>query len=242
MATQRQIEANRRNAQKSTGPTSVEGRAVSSCNAVKTGIYAKSMIIPGEDPAQLEALTAEYHHQFQPATPLARFLVDSLIDAEWQLRRFRTIEAQLWLNESDTVRKSWDVEEDRALGLAFIRQVDVFTRLQRRIDAAQRTYARALKQLQGLDSGLDAAPAEPEARQAPVAGFPTPVEIGFVPPLSPTALKPASPVASEAPAAKIGFVPSLSASAEEPLIYQKCHVAHAVPPAVELLLAQPRRV
>ena len=78
MATQRQIEANRRNAQKSTGPSSVEGRAVSRSNAVKTGIYAKSMIIPGEDPAQLEALTAEYHRQSQPA-PLARFLVDSLI-------------------------------------------------------------------------------------------------------------------------------------------------------------------
>jgi hypothetical protein len=89
MATQRQIEANRRNAQKSTGPGSVEGRAVSRCNAVKTGIYAKSTIIPGEDPAQLEALGADCHRQFRPATPLARFLVDSLVGAEWQLRRFR---------------------------------------------------------------------------------------------------------------------------------------------------------
>jgi hypothetical protein len=223
MATERQIEANRRNAQKSTGPSSVEGRAVSRCNAVKTGIYAKSTIIPGEDPAQLEALTADYHRQFQPATPLARFLVDSLVDAEWQLRRFRTIEAQLWLHESDSVRKCCNVEEDRTLGLAFIRRVDVFTRLQRRIDAAQRTYARALKQLQGLDADLDAAPAEPETCQAPLASLPAPVEIGFVPSPDPRTLPPA-------------------VSVQEPLLYQKCHVAHAVPPGIEFLLSQPRRV
>ena len=73
------------------------------------------MIIPGEDPAQLEALTAEYHRQSQPATPLTRFLVDSLIDAEWQLRRFRTIEVQLWLYESDTVRRCSNVADDRAM-------------------------------------------------------------------------------------------------------------------------------
>ena len=39
------------------------------------------MIVPVEDPVQLEALTAEYYRQFEPSTPLARFLVESLIDA-----------------------------------------------------------------------------------------------------------------------------------------------------------------
>ena len=51
MATIQQIEANRLNAQKSTGPRSVEGKAVSCFNATKTGIDAKSQIIRGEDPA-----------------------------------------------------------------------------------------------------------------------------------------------------------------------------------------------
>ena len=48
MSSLKQIEANRLNAQKSTGPRSVEARAVSSQNALKTGIDALSLIIRGE--------------------------------------------------------------------------------------------------------------------------------------------------------------------------------------------------
>jgi hypothetical protein len=96
MATQAQILANRRNALRSTGPRSNEGKAVSRFNALKSGIQAKSQVIPGEDPVELEKLAADYHLQFQPATPLERFLTDALVNAEWQLRRYRKVEAQLW--------------------------------------------------------------------------------------------------------------------------------------------------
>ena len=63
MSTLRQIEANRRNAQKSTGPTSVTGKAASSMNALKTGIHAKSLVLPSEKPADLEQLIDEYYQQ-----------------------------------------------------------------------------------------------------------------------------------------------------------------------------------
>jgi hypothetical protein len=79
MATIPQIEANRLNAQKSTGPRSVEGKAVSCFNATKTGIDAKSQIVRGEDPADLQTLTAEYRERWQPASPEQRLLVDTLI-------------------------------------------------------------------------------------------------------------------------------------------------------------------
>ena len=52
MPTEAQINANRLNAQKSTGPTSPEGKARSALNALKSGIDAWSHIIPGEDPAE----------------------------------------------------------------------------------------------------------------------------------------------------------------------------------------------
>jgi hypothetical protein len=45
MSTKSQIETNRRNAAKSTGPTSVEGKAVSSMNAPKSGIHTESAIL-----------------------------------------------------------------------------------------------------------------------------------------------------------------------------------------------------
>ena len=69
MSSQRQIEANRRNAQKSTGPTSVAGKAASSMNAPKTGIYAKSLVLPSEKLADLEQLIDEYYQSHNPTTP-----------------------------------------------------------------------------------------------------------------------------------------------------------------------------
>ncbi len=155
MATIRQIEANRRNAMKSTGPRSAEGKAASRFNAFKTGIDAQSTVIPGEDPRVLDELTAEYHERFRPATPDHRFLVDTLVNAEWQLRRLRQVEAQLW-------RCEWDETPSDGiplwLGRAYVRSTDRFTRLQRRIDAAERAYRRALEKLERPSAApLDAA-------------------------------------------------------------------------------------
>ena len=83
MATIKQIEANRLNAQKSTGPRSAEGKAVTSMNARKSGIDAQSHIIRGEDHSQLQTLAAEYLERFRPATPEERFYVDTLIRDDW---------------------------------------------------------------------------------------------------------------------------------------------------------------
>jgi hypothetical protein len=99
MATQAQIAANRRNSQESTGPRSTEGKAVSRFNALKSGIHAESQVIPGEDPAELEALAAEYRREFRPKSRLAVFLLDAMIRADWKLRRLQKIETQLWQQE-----------------------------------------------------------------------------------------------------------------------------------------------
>src|SRR5882762_9217151 len=96
MATQNQIEANRRNAQNSTGPTSPEGKATSSMNALKTGIDAKAELLPYENPEAHATLIAEYYDRFQPATPEERCLVDRLISSEWLHRRYQTVEGALW--------------------------------------------------------------------------------------------------------------------------------------------------
>ena len=56
MATDAQIKANQENAQKSTGPTSVEGKKKSSMNAVTHGIFSNIAILPGEDEAFIQKL------------------------------------------------------------------------------------------------------------------------------------------------------------------------------------------
>ena len=149
MSSVRQIEANRRNSQNSTGPRSPEGKAVSRFNALTSGIHAQSQVIPGEDPAELTAVASAYHDEFQPATPLECFLVDALIRADWQLRRLHRVEAQLWNSEIARAQKADDAPHEPALlGLVYRSALDVFTRLQRRIDSAERAYYRALAQLQ----------------------------------------------------------------------------------------------
>jgi len=188
MSTLHQIEANRRNAQLSTGPRTPEGKAVSRCNALKSGINAKAQVIPGEDPAELEAMTQGYHNDWKPATYLERFLVDSLVRADWLLQRLSRLEAELWAHEMDQARQSVfnKLDEAAPLGHTYHQNCDRFTRRQRRIDSVERSYYRALTQLQRLRA---ANPAPAEADPAPDSGPPVPEKLasfGHPPaPLSP---------------------------------------------------------
>jgi len=75
MSTTKQSEANRQNAQHSTGPRTQEGKAASRFNALKSGIDSQAQIITGEDPANLDALVAEYQQRFDTSAPECRMLV-----------------------------------------------------------------------------------------------------------------------------------------------------------------------
>ena len=49
MASTKRNEANRRNAQKSTGPKTAEGKAITSQNAIRHGLLATEILLPDED-------------------------------------------------------------------------------------------------------------------------------------------------------------------------------------------------
>ena len=85
----------------STGPRSAAGKARSSMNALKSGIYSKSETIPGEDPAALDALLEEYLRRYRPTLPEERDQVDILVRCTWTLRRLAAAEAQIWIYEMD---------------------------------------------------------------------------------------------------------------------------------------------
>ena len=68
MATEAQIRANQENAQKSKGPTSIEGKKKSSMNAVTHGIFSNIAILPGEDEAFIHRLREDIL-----ATPAPRY-------------------------------------------------------------------------------------------------------------------------------------------------------------------------
>src|SRR6266852_2238172 len=179
MPTEAQINANRLNAQKSTGPMSPEGKARSSLNALKSGIDAWSHIIPGEDPVELEALAIAFHLHYRPADPTQLALVDTLISAEWIQRRLRRIEAQLWNYQVECLDKNFthaefidiSIQHNSPIGHAYQDALEPFTRIQRRIDATNRMFLRTLKALQDLQ----AAAAAQSAARAPDTMFFEPV-------------------------------------------------------------------
>jgi hypothetical protein len=96
MATAAQITANRLNAQKSSGPRTVEGKTASSLNALKHGADAASVIIPGEDPAEYDRIVAEYNRDLAPQCALEELQVNIIIHSDWQRRRLQRIEANLY--------------------------------------------------------------------------------------------------------------------------------------------------
>src|SRR4051812_28940705 len=96
MPSDKQVAANRRNAQKSTGPRSAEGKAASSRNALKTGIDAKAFLMGDENPEALHLLSTEYYERFCPVTPEERHFVDTLVRDEWLTRRLHQVESETW--------------------------------------------------------------------------------------------------------------------------------------------------
>ena len=185
MATPRQNQANRQNAKRSTGPRSAEVKAASRFNALKTGIDAQAQVIPGEDPDQLEDLLAAYQERFTTGAPERRMLVDTLVNCEWLLRRLNRAEAEFWQYEAEHTESNYKSNEHPAGRVLYFAD-KVFERLQRRIDAINRNYHRALKEVQRLEAAGE--PAEPPATKAsnPVSPLPNQQPgpgIGFVPPI-----------------------------------------------------------
>ena len=167
MATSKQIQANRQNAQSSTGPVTAEGKLASSRNALKTGIWAESEIIPGEDPSHLEALRSEYYECHQPATPEARDLVDSLVRSTWLLRRLAKAEPAI-------INAAPGATPEECFANAWLNNSRQLEAIQRRINAVNRNYHRDLKALQSLpqpESEPAAQPAQPTANASSTPDF-----------------------------------------------------------------------
>jgi hypothetical protein len=181
MPTLAQLAANRANAQNSTGPRSAEGKDASRFNALKHGMDAASIIIPGEDPAAWQQLAVDYNHQFHPQSALEEFHVDTLIRCDWQKRRLQRTEAKIYrallaegptpedldvaiLRDSPTAKLLHRViAQIASLDRAFCRTLNDLRRIQR--DRAQETEAAAL-------------PADPPRLRTE---FPSPAPIGNEP-------------------------------------------------------------
>src|SRR5215207_6688227 len=96
MTSEMQAQANRRNALKSTGPKTPEGKAAVRLNANKHGLRSQEVLLPGEDEEALKELDENLRAELQPLGELENLLVDGIIAAHWRLRRLRRVEAGIF--------------------------------------------------------------------------------------------------------------------------------------------------
>jgi hypothetical protein len=96
MSSLKQIAANRRNALKSTGPVTPEGKERSRCNAVRHGLTAETVIAGLEDAEDYQAFEAAITADYEAETAVERELILRLASILWRLRRATGIESALF--------------------------------------------------------------------------------------------------------------------------------------------------
>jgi len=94
MATEPQILANRRNAQKSTGPRTPETKAAVAKNALKHGLTARQDVIKGENQADFDLYRDEILDELAPVGPMETMLANRIVSLSWRLKRAERIQNQ----------------------------------------------------------------------------------------------------------------------------------------------------
>ena len=98
MATEKQIAANRANAQKSSGPKTAAGKAKSSMNHLSWGFCSNGILMPGEDPAEFRSLLDDLLDQHQPANVTEQILVEKMAQNKWLSDRAFRLQGESFIN------------------------------------------------------------------------------------------------------------------------------------------------
>jgi hypothetical protein len=145
MATESQINANRRNSAKSTGPRTPEGKSQSSGNALRHGLCAGFRVMQAENQEEFDGLIAEYWRDFAPANAYEESPVEQMIQSRWRLARAHRIEARIV--DAMLASSSFDESDSALVSSLFNNNAGPFIVIQRYIAAAERTGHRARNQL-----------------------------------------------------------------------------------------------
>ena len=172
MASQQQIDANRRNARRSTGPKTPEGKAIVSRNAIRHGLTStRAIALPEENLEEFNDLLESFSAQFQPQSPFERSLVLQMAVADWRMRRAVRLETGILAYRLDEMRAERDIplskpdpassradrkfdEDTRLLGELFSRNCEGYPQLTllRYENSARRAYYNALRELRLVQS------------------------------------------------------------------------------------------
>jgi len=163
-------ESARINGAKSRGPKTPQGRAISSMNAFRHGLSAKTLILQNEDPVKFAEMLNDYFDYLEPTNPIEVDLVADIVAARWRLRRIWRFETAMIDIEMDTQAPDFEkrfekYDEDMRGGAAFSALTDkskgISTALRYDIHLS-RTYRKSLQELDRLRGArLKNKPTEP---------------------------------------------------------------------------------
>ena len=149
MTSFRQIESNRRNAQKSTGPKTQDGKRRASQNAVRHGLTAETVVEPLEDPADYREFELAVTSAYDAETAVERELVLRLASLLWRLRRATSVETGLLQIQSDAIAAS-----DRSPSKLAEEACEVIKIFQSGHDGDRQALARCFLGLADIDNGI----------------------------------------------------------------------------------------
>jgi hypothetical protein len=149
MVSEKQLEANRRNAQRSTGPTSIDGKAKSSLNNLRHGLTGQISLLPTEDREAHDAFCNELTDSFHPETPMERQLAQSIGEDSWRLNRACAIENNMFaLGHGHERREVQIALADAKTFLAQAGQFNLLTLYEQRINRNLQRNMKLLHELQ----------------------------------------------------------------------------------------------
>jgi len=156
MTSDKELAANRANAQHSTGPTSPEGKATSSQNSLKHGLTGKTILLPGENPTEFELFCTAIVADLEPAGPLEREFAQIVAHSQWRLKRIKRIEDGLLaygqFGPTDPFSDPACFMDNEVLARSFMDNRKSFNNLSQYESRIYRTMADALKQIKGLQT------------------------------------------------------------------------------------------
>jgi len=150
MTSQSQIEANRRNAQLSTGPKTPEGKARVALNPLTHGLRAQRAVLPDENEEEFHQLCADLEAEWQPQDRTEQLLLEGMVMAQWKLARLEVVESQ-------TLAKGHVNKEQMALLVQVFQQQ---ARLERSFKNAMHELERRQKNRPIAQEPAEAHPAE----------------------------------------------------------------------------------
>jgi hypothetical protein len=135
------LAANPANAQRSTGPRTVDGKTRSSQNARTHGLTARNLVVAPDERDEFEEMLAAYQADVHPRGAIQRTLFNELIAAAWNLHRVQRMESEIWSRAGSCE--------------ALLHNPDLQTqleRLARHKSRIERTFHRNLKELRSLQT------------------------------------------------------------------------------------------